>query len=263
MCYVVTGSDPREQIAQEWQILNYLAELLIGQPQLGVLKVRKTRFHVEEFGDHQLGPSAKSAIQHFANAVQTHLSLRFIEWGRPNGWTEQGAQAVVRALSAALQQNSRIMKLDVSSYLLSRHTLPQLLQGARHLWELLLPLHVMKKDEVDVVASWVDKTLNIERIGFDVKSSILHRCLPLTGLFKRIYSGLIRNKIAHHAYKVMNAHPSIPVVAWPCLFAKLGSNGKEGTPLFLFLKNSAHSLLEEFWICNQPNRKRRSNTQLR
>ena len=89
------------------------------------------------YGPLEFDQSTQSAIRHLANALQNHPFLHSLTWG--NG-PEHVSQAVALALLAALPHNKTIKKLDLSHTPRGfQTTLPELLEGAQHVEELLLP----------------------------------------------------------------------------------------------------------------------------
>ena len=248
-------------------MLNGVADLLIAQPKLKILQVY--RYHAkslddedpdavwddEEFarrmyaamnpgpvgyGPLEFDPSTQSAIRHLAYALQNHPSLHSLTWG--NG-SERVSQAVALALSAALPHNTTIKELDLSHTARGfQTTLPELLEGAQHVEELLLPLADMDDARVNMFALWVHKTLSVTGIGKRQVKSLLERDSPLSMQYFLIQMALLRNMYVRVAKNTTFLHGDIPLVVWPRMLATLGSNVKEGTPVFWFLKNHVLSL---------------------
>ena len=245
-CITSTGIVPRDQTSH---ILNGLADFLIAQPKLKILRLAEYVVNSDEdpFALHE---STESAIPHLTQAVKTHESLHSLKLHPPFEIGKQVSHGIYLALSAALPHNSRVKKLDLSLRPWDLKARPDLLPAGVHLQELLLDLNRMDMDQVKDIASWVDKNMSIIRITRnDLEWSLLHRpprtrryprplTEALTKEYNKIRKVLTRNKLAQHVNNATYAHPAISITVWPQLLAKLGSNGHEGTPVFVFLRNN-------------------------
>ena len=95
----------------------------------------------------------------------------------------------------------------------------------------------MDTARVNMVALWVHKTLSVTGIGKRRVKSLLERDSPLSMQYFLIQMALLRNMHVRLAKNTTFLHGDIPLVVWARMLAALGSNVKEGTPVFWFLKN--------------------------